>query len=386
MKTVITTIIAIVTVLGLTTLGVHLLKANAPQAEKKKRIESAPVVEVEVVSKDELEFSLESEGVVGARRETILSPQVGGRLAVVDDNFEVGATYKKGQIIAEIDSIDYKAAVAQAESTLADAELALIQEEARAEQAARDWEKIGGDKPASDLVLRVPFLISAKARVTAAIASRDKAKADLARTKIVAPFDCRVRSVNMNLGATIVPGAQLGTIYDPNNLMIRLPFSLDDYAQLPDKTDITLFTDIGGKVYEWKAEMMWELGQVDQKTLSSFVLAKIIANNDHPNRFHLPSPGMFLNATVKGGVLPGVIAVPRSAVRGRNQILVLNGENKLELRELMVARKNADYVFATQGVADGEMVILTKVDMPIPGMILEPAKVDQQEEGKNESK
>ena len=95
---------------------------------------------------------------------------------------------------------------------------------------------------------------------------------------------------------------------------------------------------------------------------------------------------MFLNATVKGGVLPGVIAVPRSAVRGRNQILVLNGENKLELRELMVARKNVDYVFATQGVADGEMVILTKVDMPIPGMTLEPAKVDQQEEGKNESK
>ena len=386
MKTVITTIIAIVTVLGLTTLGVHLLKANAPQAEKKKRIESAPVVEVEVVSKNELEFSLESEGVVGARRETILSPQVGGRLAVVDDNFEIGATYKKGHIIAEIDSIDYQASVAQAESTLADAELALIQEQARAEQAARDWEKIGGDKPASDLVLRVPFLISAKARVTAAIASRDKAKADLARTKIVAPFDCRVRSVNMNLGATIVPGAQLGTIYDPNNLMIRLPFSLDDYAQLPDKTDVTLFTDIGGKVYEWKGEMMWELGQVDQKTLSSFVLAKIIANNDHPNRFHLPSPGMFLNATVKGGVLPGVIAVPRSAVRGRNQILVLNGENKLELRELMVARKNVDYVFATQGVADGEMVILTKVDMPIPGMTLEPAKVDQQEEGKNESK
>ena len=184
MKTVITTIIAIVTVLGLTILGVHLLKVNAPQAEKKKRIESAPVVEVEVVSKDELEFSLESEGVVGARRETILSPQVGGRLAVVDDNFEIGATYKKGHIIAEIDSIDYQAAVAQAESTLADAELALIQEEARAEQAARDWEKIGGDKPASDLVLRVPFLISAKARVTAAIASRDKAKADLARTKM----------------------------------------------------------------------------------------------------------------------------------------------------------------------------------------------------------
>ena len=163
--------------------------------------------------------------------------------------------------------------------------------------------------------------------------------------------------------------------------MIRLPFSLDDYAQLPEKTDITLSADIGGKLYEWKAEMMWELGEVDQKTLSSFVLAKIIANSDHPYRFSLPSPGVFLNATVKGGVLPGVIAVPRSAVRGQNQILVLNGENKLEQRELMVVRQNASHVLASQGVADGEKVILTKVDMPVLGMTLEPAKIDGKEEG-----
>ena len=381
MKTVITTIVAIVTVLGLTIFGVYLLKENAPEAEKKKRVEATPVVEFEIVSKSDFEFSLESEGVVVASRETILSPQVGGRLALVDDRFEVGATYKKGHLIAEIDAVDYQAAIAQADSTLADAELALIQEEARSQQAARDWEKIGGEKPASDLVLRVPFLISAKARVAAAIAARDKAEADLARTKIVAPFDCRIRSVNMNLGATVVPGAKLGTIYDPNNLMIRLPFSLNDYAQLPEKTDITLNADIGGKLYEWKAEMMWELGEVDQKTLSSFVLAKIIANSDHPYRFSLPSPGVFLNATVKGGVLPGVIAVPRSAVRGQNQILVLNGENKLEQRELMVVRQNASHVLATQGVADGEKVILTKVDMPVLGMTLEPAKIDGKEEG-----
>ena len=385
MKTVITTVVSIATVVGLTIFGVKLLEANAPEAEKKQRLEATPVVEVEVVSKGDLEFPLESEGIVVASRETILSSQVGGRLVVVDDNFEIGATYKKGHVIAEIDTIDYQAAVAQAESTLADAELALIQEEARAQQAERDWKKIGGDKPASDLVLRIPFLTSAKARVAAAIAARDKAEADLARTKIVAPFDCRVRSVNLNLGATMVPGAQLGTIYDPNNLMIRLPFSLDDYAQLPEKADVTLSADIGGKSYEWEAEMMWELGAVDQKTLSSFVLAKIIANNDHPYRFVLPSPGIFLNATVKGAVLPGVIGVPRSAIRGRNQIFVLNGENKLELRELMVARQTADHVFATQGIADGEKVILTKFDMPIPGMTLELEKTDEKKEDNNQS-
>ena len=124
----------------------------------------------------------------------------------------------------------------------------MVQEKARADQAARDWNKIGGGKIASDLVLRVPFLKSAKARVAAAIAARKKAEADLIRTKIVAPFDCRVRSTNLNLGATVVPGSQLGMIYDPKNLMIRLLFSLDDYAQLPKETNVTLSTNIGGKL------------------------------------------------------------------------------------------------------------------------------------------
>ena len=115
MKTVITTVVSIATVVGLTIFGVKLLEANAPEAEKKQRLEATPVVEVEVVSKGDLEFPLESEGIVVASRETILSSQVGGRLVVVDDNFEIGATYKKGHVIAEIDTIDYQAAVAQAE-------------------------------------------------------------------------------------------------------------------------------------------------------------------------------------------------------------------------------------------------------------------------------
>jgi antitoxin (DNA-binding transcriptional repressor) of toxin-antitoxin stability system len=47
----------------------------------------------------------------------------------------------------------------------------------------------------------------------------------------------------------------------------------------------------------------------------------------------------------------------------------------------MVVRQNASHVLATQGVADGEKVILTKVDMPVLGMTLEPAKIDGKEEG-----
>ena len=46
----------------------------------------------------------------------------------------------------------------------------------------------------------------------------------------------------------------------------------------------------------------------------------------------------------------------------------------------MVARRTADRVFVTQGIADGEKVILTKLDMPIQGMNLELVKTSKQGE------
>jgi hypothetical protein len=74
------------------------------------------------------------------------------------------------------------------------------------------------------------------------------------------------------------------------------------------------------------------------------------------------------------------VGIPRSAIRGENRVFVFGEENKLEIRELVIARSTADWVFATQGIADGEKVILTKLDMPIAGMTLELPKGDQQEE------
>ena len=74
---------------------------------------------------------------------------------------------------------------------------------ARAEQAVRDWEKLGLNRDPSDLVLRKPQLVSARARITAAEAAVDKAMRDLERTEIRAPYDCRIeRTMNTKTAPT----------------------------------------------------------------------------------------------------------------------------------------------------------------------------------------
>lgn len=376
MKTIIISLVAIIVVFTLTQKVGTYLEEHSPEAARKLRVENVPVVEVMEVQRADLELPLMSEGVVRTRRQTVLSAQVSGRIVEVHAQFEEGGRFQKGAVIAKIDRLDYETAVAQAESTVAEAKLMLAQEEARGVQAARDWKRIGGGKEASEMVLRLPFLRSARARVVAAEAALEKAREDLERTVIRAPFDCRVREVNLNLGAVVAAGSQIGMIYDAENLMIRLPFSLDDYGQIPADfkgVSLSFHSKIGGRPYEWQGEVMWDLGELEQATASAILLASVLPNEGQDERFRLPSAGQFLKARLSGLKLTGVVALPRAALRGRERVGILNEKNQLNYREVKIVKGGVDLVYVSEGIENGEKLILTKLELAVEGMTLKEA-------------
>lgn len=349
------------------------LEATAPEAAKKERVDTMPAVEVFVAKKADIEIPLTSEGIVRTRRETVLSAQVAGKVVKVDPRFEVGETFSEGEVIAEIDQIDYETAVVQAKATVQDARLAVQQEKARGAQALRDWKKIGQGRTPSDLVLRKPYLASAEARLAAARSALDRVIEDLARTVIRAPFDCRVRRVDLNLGATVAPGTPLGVIYDAENLMVQLPLSLDDFARASMDSEVTLKAEIGGEIYRWMGKVVRDVGEIDEATLSAGLVVTIAKNEEIAGRFQLPPPGLFVEAEISGEVLAGVVAVPREAVRGRDQVAVLTEEGKLAFRSLKIAQGDAEFVYVSDGVENGERIVLTRLEVPVEGMSLQVA-------------
>jgi multidrug efflux pump subunit AcrA (membrane-fusion protein) len=124
------------------------LEKTKPIAEKRDAEVVTPFVEVVTVQRKDVQFSLESEGVVSTLRETDLAIEVTGRVVFVDERFEAGGSFKADEIILTVDDTNYRAAKAQAQAALADARLNQEQEIARGAQAARDWEKIGGGEVA----------------------------------------------------------------------------------------------------------------------------------------------------------------------------------------------------------------------------------------------
>ena len=65
-------------------------------------------------------------------------------------------------------------------------------------------------------------------------AGLEKAERDLARTKIKAPYDGRVRSTATDLGSYVTIGTPLAELFGTEILEVRLPVSQGDYGFLDE--------------------------------------------------------------------------------------------------------------------------------------------------------
>ena len=103
----------------------------------------------------------------------------------------------------QIDPADYRVAVERARANLASAQANLDLEQARSDQAQKDWNSFGKPGKPSDLLLNIPQLNGAKASLNAAQADLKKAERDLAKTEVKAPFDGTVISKQVGFGAIL---------------------------------------------------------------------------------------------------------------------------------------------------------------------------------------
>ena len=365
---------ALAIVLGAIVVLIVLVTTKKPPKENESG-KSYPAVRVKSIMAQSHEVSIETQGVVRSMKEVRLAAEVGGRVVVKSEALVAGEEVKEGDVLVEIDSADYKAAVARAQSALADAELALQQEVAMSQQASIDLKKLGVDKP-SELAKRELHVKAAEARVESARAELDRAQRDLSRTKIKAPFDAQIRMAMAEVGAVLAPGAVIAELYSTDELEVRLPFTLLDFGYLKeDDVEIQLTATVGGELKNWVATMDRVDGEVQRSTLSAYGLAKIGGDKKD-----LPPVGLFVEATVPGEKLENVVVLPRAAVRGTNEVwLALENKGakkdeapyKLDRRTIHILRTSREDVVARGEFELGNLLVLTRLAAPIPGMGVE---------------
>lgn len=370
--------ILVLAIIGITIAGIILLVINKRVAKEEENQRIVPAVEVVEVEKSDHRVVIETQGVVESVRETDLAAEVGGRVMEISSNLRRGGRVREGERLVRIDPADYRAAQAAAEMSLAETEVVLEQERAKVEQAKIDWERLGRGKRANALVLREPYLAAAEAREGSARENALKARRDVERTEILAPFDAAVRSVGVEVGAVVAPGTRLARIYSADDLEVRLPLGLEDFGFLDrdqdgtGKGEVVLSGRIGTETYEWRGEMVRIDPEIDRASLSASTVVRVIPGED--SGFPLPPVGLFVNARVEGKTLDDVAEIPRKGLLEGNRIIVVGKDGRIEMRDVEVVRLTEDTAVVRSGLAGGDKLVMTRMSAPVNGMevMIEP--------------
>jgi len=78
--------------------------------------------------------------------------------------------------------------------------------------------------------------------------------------------------------------------------------------------------------------------------------------------------GTFVAATIQGAVAENIIRVPRSVIRGSDELVFVDSENKLDIRNVQIVRSDADYAYLSGGAAPGDRVVITVLETAVNGL------------------
>jgi hypothetical protein len=78
--------------------------------------------------------------------------------------------------------------------------------------------------------------------------------------------------------------------------------------------------------------------------------------------------GTFVAADIAGATVSGVIRVPRSALRGNSQLMFVDADNRLRIRNVEVVRADAEFAYLQGGAMHGDRISTTVIESPIDGM------------------
>ncbi len=343
--------------------------------EEKEKVDNTPIVAVESIHVAPMNLTVKSYGVVQPKYETELVAQISGQIVELSEVFVRGGFVAKHQLLARIDPNDYQAALIEAEATMASARAALEKERAQGQVAEREWKRITDTSP-TELSLRKPQLAQEIARVKSAQASVLRAKRNLERTEIRAPYDAMIDSRTIGLGSFVGTGSRIGKLLGTDVAEVRLPVADNQLQFLADEgknSQVNLIGTYAGKGVIWQANIARSEGVIDNKSRMSYLVAEIKdpygLNRESSAELSPIRFGSYVTADIIGVNLAQATLIPRYLVNN-NRVAILDADSKLNFTEVSITRQEGSNVIVTNGLHEGDQLIISALDYPVDGMKL----------------
>jgi len=294
---------------------------------------------------------------------------------IEERNFTEGQMVKTGDLLFRIEQATYKAAVDQQNANLAKAKATEVNANL---QLQRGQELVHNQNiPQSTVDQRAADELAAQADVLQAQALLEQAQINLGYTEIRSPINGRIGLANFTVGNLVDPtSGKLATIVSQDPMYVTFQASEADIieykrrvaASADQNPHVTVHIKLpDGTIYPYPG-------------LTNFLDVQVVADTDTvtaraqlPNPKGILIPGGIVGVIVDRGTPRPSLVVPQASVQfdqAGHFVMVVDDTKKVELRRVTTGTEQGRDVVVTDGLKEGELVIVEGIQKVHPGQVV----------------
>jgi len=366
--------------------GAIALYSTSPETKKAKPVRPTPLVQTAELSPGREKVSVEAFGTVIPAQRITLQAEVEGRIISQHPELVPGGLIARDEMVIRIDPSEYELSVSEYKAELEEAMFELNLEQGRQVIAQREWNLLEKEIETSDegrsLALREPHLRLVHAKVEKARSRLAAAELALKRTTVAAPFNALVLEEFIDRGQLVSKQTPLATLAGtdafwvqvsvPVSVLKRISFPNGD-AEAGSEVEVK-FEPVSGPSVVRHGRVLKMLGDLDPEGR----MARVLVNVDDPLNL-LDDPGKkqkqgrillgsYVKVRIDAGFFDTVFTIPRQALREGDVLWVMDRDGSFQIRRGTVVWRRRDEVLVRADFADGDVLILSRLQSPLPGM------------------
>ena len=336
--------------------------ANKPVYGSKAK-NNVKEVYVQEVTNQRIKTQVPTNGVLVAHQRITLTSRVQGVLKTIEPLFKTAQSYKKGDMIYQIDDADYSASVKAARanflslltSIIPDLKLDFSNEFSNWSQFLSDLTVTQSLPELPEMSEKLKLFVSGRGLLSSYY-SVQSMEQNLSYYSVRAPFDGVLVEATVTEGSLIRPGQQLGVFIKPGiyELAVQLPKTYVEF--IAEGLEVSLNSLDGNQQYQGIISRI--NASVDSKTQSVQVF--ILVQDSRLKE------GIYLTAQLDAIDIADAFMVKRGLLNAEQQLFVVK-DNQLKLKQVEVVYYTQTHA-VVRGINDGEQLLALPVLGAFEGM------------------
>jgi multidrug efflux pump subunit AcrA (membrane-fusion protein) len=334
-----------------------------PETKIRKTVKT---VFVETVQNSTIPILIPANGNLIARQRVELYAEVQGVFKFSAKPFRAGQKYKKGQVLIEMDALEYRASVQSAKSDLYN-QITAVMPDLRLDfpEVYQNWLNYLNGFNIDNAVLPLPQSKTDKERffiygrgINTAYYNVKNLEERLVKYKITAPFDGVLIEALVTEGTLIRSGQKLGEYIDPEIYELQVAIAKEYADLLQEGESVSLTNNNETESYAGTVSRINASIEQATQTVSVFIEVRDASLKE----------GMYLKANIEAKKVENAVALDRSLVNNSNEMFVVKDTilSSIKVQPIYFSDKQV----VVKGIPNGEVILAKQISGAYKGMLV----------------